>query len=242
MLSSHKCLPIELWNQITLQLTSLSLRHAAMVLGFNLSPLQEEHSRVWDAIFEDPSWVYQAIIDLKVKPVLIGQNLHNYINGTDKSVYLTLVIRDKDGVLRFRKDSFLKSLRDRPLLNSKNEVYFPSSNITLNVADIVIAPEIISVDTKRLFSYRHQSLKSAYLLWDDPEYKFRTIHSEDIVGIGGKASTLTSVSFICGLSVTFSDHFREQYVFQTSRKSYRDVQLMKNHKKLDEECAGWMWV
>jgi hypothetical protein len=240
MPSTYKNIPQELWDQITPHLPSLSTRYAARILSFGLWPSQESHSGVWDAIFEDTSWINQAIIDFKVNPVLIGQNLHNCVNSNNKSAYLTLVIRDNLGDLRFPIDTFLESLRGRPGLNKKHEVYFPSSNITLNVADVVLSSEIIPVDTKRLFSYRYKNLESAYLLWNDPEHKVRIIDSEHIVGIGGRAFTLKSVSFICGLSITFSDHHREQYVLETPRKRAHDVQLIGGG--LDTECEGWKWV
>jgi hypothetical protein len=150
------------------------------------------------------------------------------------------VIRDNSGDLRFRKDSFLNSLRGRPTPNKKYEVYFPSSNITLNIADVTNSFEVIPVDIKRLFSYRYKNLQSAYLLWNDLEHKVRTIDSEYIVGIGGKAFTLKSVSFICGLSVTFPDNHREQYVFETPRSGARDVRLISGGG--DTECKGWLWV
>jgi hypothetical protein len=235
MSSTYKKIPQELWDQITPHLPSLSTRYAARILSFGLWPSQESHSGVWDAIFEDTSWINQAIIDFNVNPVLIGQ-----INNNNKSAYLTLVVRDNPGDLRFRKKQFLKSLRGHPRLNKKYEVHFPSSNITLNVADVVGSFDVIPVDTKRLFSYRHKNLQSAYLLWNDPEHKVRIIDSEDIVGIGGKALTLKSVSFICGLSITFSDDHREQYVFETPKKGAHDVQLIGGG--FDRECEGWKWV
>jgi hypothetical protein len=235
-------LPQEVWDEVTQHLPSLSTRHAARILGFGLWPSQERHSGVWDEIIEENSWITKAIDDFKVKPVLIGQNLHNCVDGSNKPAYLALVMLDNSGDLRFQKDAFLESLKGRPKLNNKNEVYFPSSNITLNVSDIVGSPEVIRADTKRLFSYRYRKLKSAYLLWDDPQYRIRTIQTEDIVGIGGKARTLKSVKMICGLTITFSDNHREQYVFKTptSEKGGLNIRLMG--KGLNGECTGWVKV
>jgi hypothetical protein len=243
MPQKYQKIPQELWDKITPHLPSLTTRHAAKVLSFGLWPSQESHSGVWDAIIEDPSWIHKAIADFQVNPILIGQNLHNCVNSSNKSAYLTLIVRDNSGELRSRKEDFLKSLRGRPKLNTRNEVYFPSSKITLNVADLIRSFEVIPADTKRLFSHRYKSLQSAYLLWNDPEHKVRTIDSEDIVGIGGRAFTLRNVSFICGLSVTFSDGHREQYVLETTKKGARDVRLIGSHKRgLNEECAGWRWI
>jgi len=218
-----------LWYGMTKYLSLPPTNFVGNIFRLTLSNSNETNSDIWRKIFKDETWINQAIKDFKVRPVLFGQNLYNLVSGSGKPVYLALVAIDKDGDLQCRKDQFLNSLQNHE--RKGNEIHFSSSNIILNVAEILLSPEITPIDTRRLFSYRYKILKSAYLLWDDPEHKVRSLGSEDIDGIGGQAFTLRSVSSICGLSITFPDNSREWYVF--AQPGLKGVRLRNDR--------GWEW-
>lgn len=81
--TTHSSLALT-YQDVTPHVPSLTTRYAARILSFGLWPRQESHSGVWNAIFEDSSWINQAIVDFKINPVLIGQNLHNCVNCNNK--------------------------------------------------------------------------------------------------------------------------------------------------------------
>lgn len=79
----------------------------------------------------------KTIIDFKINSVLIDQNLYNYINGNNKSIYFIFILRNSTGDFRYHKDIFLQLLREYSNLNKKNKIYFLFSDIILNIADII---------------------------------------------------------------------------------------------------------
>jgi hypothetical protein len=139
---------------------------------------------------------------------LVGQNLHNLYDcedtGNAKPAYIVLVTRDNSGDILFHKQILLDSLKPHIFNNKTNKVVFKNLNITLNIDDAIRCPESISLEPKRLFSYRYKHLRSACLYWQDSRYALYDIGAKDIIGIGRNAHTLKSVFLVCGLTLPHS--------------------------------------
>jgi hypothetical protein len=197
----------ELWDIVTGYLPSLSAGFAARVFNFHLLPWQQKHSNVWSAIFQNENWTSLATSQ-GLNPVLVGQNLHNLYDCKDirnaKPAYIVLVTGDNSGDIRYHQQILLDSLRPHIFNKKTNEVVFKNSNITLNIDDAIRCPELISLEPKRLFSYRYKRLRSACLYWQDDHYALYDIGEEDIIGISRRAHTLKSVSLVCGLTLPHS--------------------------------------
>jgi hypothetical protein len=162
-------------------------------------------------------------------------------------VYIALVIGDKSRGIRFYSKVFLDSLRPHTFCRAANEVVFKDSNITLNIHDALEAPKIIHMEPEKLFSYQENRLCSAYIFLNDSQYALRTLGSESIVGIGGKALTPKHISIICGLvlkSYEASELQKIQQVFCVKGLRGKHVRQIgqTGHIYNGDRCLGWKWV
>ena len=218
------------------------------------SGFQERHNRVWEGIiFQNKTWTLIAS-SLGLNPALIGRGVPAIYHGTDGSetpqVYIVLVTGDKSGAIRFYSKVFLDSLRPHTFCRVASEVVFKDSNITLNIHDVLEAPEIIRMEPERLFSYQEDRLCSAYIFLHDSRYALRTLGPESITGIGGKALVLNDVSIICGLVLNPSEASelqKTQQVFCVKGLRGKYVRQIgqtgqAGHAYNGDICLGWKWV
>jgi len=94
------------------------------------------------------------------------------------------------------------------------EVVFTNSKIVLNIHDALSNLAITFADPERLFSYQDNSLRLPYLYWQDSHNTLQTLGIEEVVGIGGKMSDLTSISLICGLALKRPGDLEQLYCQQ----------------------------
>lgn len=207
----------ELWDMVTHTLSPISARNAGHALNFNIRTQQEKHSRVWNMIFQNEDWITKVTTDFDVNPVLIGPNLHVYYNNDSqkyKPAYMVLKTGNRSEDLHYHKELFLKSLKPHTFRKETGEVEF-KSDITLNVISALYDSEMIYMETKKLFSYRHKRLRTSYLYWQDSQWALRTLRPKNIVGIEGPTSSIDDVSYICSLNLTQPDGQRVQHIFAT---------------------------
>jgi hypothetical protein len=214
-------MPRELWWMVVDELPSLTGRHAAQVFGFKLDERRNKHGAVWNEIFTcDAGWGLNFI--------LVGDDLRDLIEYPKRPASIALLSVERTAKIRSDKARFLSSLREHHL-NEKCEVVFHESNIILNVDDVLYSTFFTILTPRQLFSCDEDGLpRSACLYWQDREFTLREISAKDIVGKGGQASTLESVSYICGITLThpkeMSLKHRHQHLFQ-----HRDCPLAYTH-------------
>ena len=206
----------ELWSMIVHFLPSLTGRHAAQVFGFGLEEQHRLHSSIWDKIWQDSEWPLLAT-KMGLHPILVG-DIHALVDNIDRPATLALLTGDKSGQIRSLRRQLLSSLRPHHL-NEKHEAVFTDSNIVLNVDDALYNAYYTTLSPETLFTYCDDSgLRSGSIYWDDFEYALRTIRAEDVVGLGGPASTLRDISLVCGITLTHPKEMelpdRRQYRFE----------------------------
>ena len=193
-------MPQELWDMVVHELSSLTGRHAAEVFGFGIEEAHQRHSGVWSEIIETKEWMSIAT-GLGYAPFLFGDDLHSLFDDPMQPAYIALLTGDKSGKLLQYRDVLLSSLRSHSR-NDKNEISFHDSRIILDVSAVLDGTFLTTLTPARLFSHGDDNqLRSACLYWQDEEYALRTVKSIHVVGNGGRASTLESVSSICGVSM-----------------------------------------
>lgn len=210
-------MPQELWSAVVEDLPSLTGRHTAKIFGFLLSEKHQRHSGILNKIFETNEWA-SIVTDLGYAPFVFGDDLHRLFEDPKQAAYIALLTGDKSGKLLQHRDSLLSSLRAHSR-NGKNEIFFHHSRIILNVTDALESAFLTTLAPARLFSYSDENqLRSACLYWQDNEYALHNVTSNDVVGAGGRASTLESISSICGVSMPHPKKMglshRQQFRFQ----------------------------
>ena len=165
----------EIWDKVVRNLPSFSIRPAAQVFGFKLERKQENHLNVWNVIFQDQVWLDKAV-EHGLNPTLIGTGLtvnHNHRRAAS-AIYICLCTGPD--TFTYPKTNFellLNCLRPHSLDPSTQEIKF-KCGIVLNISQIrghngVIAPPM------RVLSYRHHSLRSSYMSWEDNTHSLRYI-------------------------------------------------------------------
>ena len=198
-------------------LPSLTGRYAAEVFGFGLEERHWRHSSVWNKIWKDNLWTSCAT-EMGLDPFLVGDGLHCLIKDPNQPARIALLTGDKTGQIRRHRTQLLLSLRPHHL-NERNEAVFCDSGIILNVGDALYNTYYTILSPESLFTYHdNYGLRSGSLFWHDSEYALRTIVAEDVVGVGGPASNLLAISFMCGITLTLPREIslvgRRQYRFQ----------------------------
>jgi hypothetical protein len=235
-------IPQELWRIIVDYLPSLTGRYAAEVFGFQLQDQHQRHSNIWNKIFETKEWT-STVTELDFNPFLVGDGLHNLYNDPDQPAYIALLTGDKSGKLGHCKESLISSLRPHTR-NEKDEIVFHDSKIILNITDALYSTFFTVLTPKRLFScYDDNKLRTACLYWQDEEYALRTVESNSIVGAGGRASSLDTVSFICGISLPHPKEMgvlhRRQYCFQHPTCPTVHAHLPEGRRYNGRNILGW---
>ena len=147
----------EVWDRITDSLPSLSIRHATQALRIKPYAEQEKHGAVWDLIFQDSTWIEQALAK-DSNPILIGHRIKELYHLGDRSkfediLFMTLlgVATDKSEVSKIDKDFFFRCLRPHIFNEETNEVNFPSG-VALNVESPISGRTTIMMQPVRLCS------------------------------------------------------------------------------------------
>ena len=171
----------EIWDQVTHDLPSFSVKNASQIFGFKFSnKSQAKHVRVWSVIFRDPAWVIKAR-EWELMPTLIGSNLSVYYNHqrTSSTTYMALYTwaHTRSGNT-FKADPenfelFLKCLMPHSFDSSTHEIKF-KCGITLNASE-VRGCESIVVEPTKLLTYRSKEFRSEYLMWEDITYSLRQV-------------------------------------------------------------------
>ena len=199
--AAHK-ISQEVWDMIADYLPALSARYAALALNFRLRPQQKKQAGIWDAIFQDLTWVSEAS-NTGCGPVLIGKDL------SGDNLYLVLLAKPFES--RSETQLFLRSLKDHHVHNDddNHELEF-TSGVTLNVAHLYRPRGKLPVRITKLLE-RHKRVRTAFMFWQG-----RSIDStnlETIVGAKGMGYTLKSfVGY--RLTLNYLDDTRVQYRFK----------------------------
>jgi hypothetical protein len=106
-------LPLEVWEQIGSGLSTLGMLKLSRIFGYRLPRDKDNHSRVWNAIFEDINWVDRATKKFGISPVIISQDLDRYYyqRGRRGPIYMVIALRDPTGDLKFDAQEFFDALR-----------------------------------------------------------------------------------------------------------------------------------
>lgn len=116
-------MPQELWDRIVCDLPAFDAGNAAQTLGFELQPQQEKQSRMWNAIFQDSTWITGVTSRFGLNLVLIGHDLVNYYSSETlkaRATYLVLLVGDPTSNIQF--ELFLDSLRPHRFHNDTMEM------------------------------------------------------------------------------------------------------------------------
>ena len=234
----------ELWDMVIEHLPSLTGRHAATAFNFKLAERHQRHSDIWSKMIKDEE-VWTSIATRQgLNLALVGDDLHSLHYDPMNPAYIALVTGDKHGNIRHDRTKLLMSLRAHHW-NENNEIVFDESNITLNVDEALHNPFMVTLSPKKLFSYRHGSLRSASLYWKDSRYALRTIGPDDIVGIGERTSTLQDISLICGITLTHPEETalrqRHQQCFQHPNCPPASPICPVGYRYNGDNILGWDW-
>lgn len=169
------------------------------------------HDQVWDKIFLDKEWLSIAT-DIGLVPILVGHDVSRVYNNTFQPpanfnyllevLNICLVTGDFSRKLAKKKDILIKCLgidnKKRRLYGSTSIVILEEASISLSIINALSPQEIIRIDPRDLFSKNSVSL--AALFWDD--YSLRTIRPDDVVRVGGRASSLDGIAQYCAIELT----------------------------------------
>ena len=172
--------------------------HIALIKG---SASQRRHDLLWDILFPKKEWLSVAS-EMGLIPALVGYGVSKCYHGSCKPAYIVLVTGDYSGDLREQRKLLLDCLKldnKKRWFNRKtHEVVLEEFNITLNIEDAYLSPENIRMDPTKLFA--QDRVASAALFWGD--YNLRKIGPDDVVGIGGRALDLESLTSWCAIELT----------------------------------------
>jgi hypothetical protein len=224
-------------------LPSLTGRHAAEIFHFPLNERHQRHSGILSEIFQTNQWA-EIATGLGHTPFVFGDDLHGIFEDLTQPAYIALLTGDKSGKLLPYRDVFLSSLKPHSR-NDKNEISFRKSRIILNVSAVLDSTFLTMLAPARLFSYSNDyQLRSGCLYWQDEEYALHTVTSIDVVGNGGRASTLESVSSICGVYMPYpkerSLSNRQQFCFQHPKCPMVYTLLPPGSNYNGRNILGWM--
>lgn len=219
----------ELWDMVTEYLPSLTAKYAATAFHFRLKPQQEKHAAIWDAIFQDLTWI-SAASSTGSEPVLIGKDLDlRWDDSTSRleNPYLVLVAKpfesDPD------REIFLHSLRGYEIQENKQELKL-TSGVILNVAHLYKPHGRLPVAITKLLDH-HKRARTAFLFWQGSSIDF--VNLETIVGARGIGSILKSfVGY--RIIVEYPDGTRTQYRFEPythrmSRMEYDERKVLSRN-------------
>ena len=195
----------------------LTGKHTAEIFGFQVEERLQRHSGILNLIFETSKRA-TVVTNMGFAPFLFGDDLHQLFDNPKQVAYTALLTGDKSGKLLPYRDLLLTSLKSHTR-NGKNEIFSRDSQIIVNVSAVLESTFLTTLAPAPLFSYDdNNQLRSACLYWQDEEYALRIVSFIDVVGNGGRASTLESISSICGVSMPYPKELglshRQQFCFK----------------------------
>lgn len=223
--------PQEIWNMITSYLPSLSARYASRTLQFQLDPSVEMNGKIWNAVFQNPSWITRLTAEHQGDPILLGASIKSIACGC---LPLSLFSKHPVWVLltgyaqqrEFEKDLFLRCLQPHTYYEDLHEVHF-NTGLVLNIQDVIYHSALmqeIRMEPRKLFSSRGSgmgsSLISHYVYWHG-DSQVHTLTSDKILGVGGLARTFGQIDHACEVTIdgngnsyshTFHDDDVDTYV------------------------------
>ncbi len=175
----------EIWDVVVEGFRSLDLWNASgTVLNKIRSRQKKCHGRAWATIFKDQKWLDMAK-EFGARPVLLGKDLDQYYSGHRRSGsnYLVLAAEDRSGDLRYHEEDFFASLHQDRRKCGSYEIYFPSSDVVLNVYDILVSDYKVEIDPPRFFhGERARNLRTRCVCWCDPTHKLLNVSRRNMVG------------------------------------------------------------
>jgi hypothetical protein len=148
-------IPKEIWSLVSQELSPLQLLHLSRVFRYSPTRDQQNHSRLWKAIFVDDKWLTEAEKKFRIKPVIIGPQLDRYYysRGRRGPIYVAIAFRDPTGDFKqsIVWEEFLKVLRGCSGVDRNRSEVTLESGIVLNVHDLFVSQEFISVKPAQLF-------------------------------------------------------------------------------------------
>ena len=214
MPAASKKISQELWDMVADNLPALSASYAATAFDFRLRPQQQRHAAIWDAIFQDPTWICKAN-DTGYEPVLMGKDLdrcwRNDVSPPE-SPYLVLLANPFQS--RSERKLFLQSLRGYKAQGNHGELHL-NSGVTLNVTHLYDSNNRLPVKISDLFD-RYKRVRIAVLFWQGSTIEF--VHVETIVGARGMDSVLKSFLGY-RLTLEYVGGTRAQYRFESHTRS-----------------------
>ncbi|KAL2836630.1 hypothetical protein BJY01DRAFT_238189 [Aspergillus pseudoustus] len=139
----------------------------------------ETGSIIWEQIFKDNSWLEYALTFDRCSPALIGHNMSAYrLRKPSSRLYLTLIIQDHSGDLRYKSEKFFAALQDNWVYDqAKHEVHL--SGITLNVYDVINSHDTVYLPLEEIFTNTRKGVHSEYCYYKYPA--IRDLWSSDIM-------------------------------------------------------------
>ena len=214
MPAAAKKISQELWDLVVNNLPALPASYAATAFDFRLRPQQEKHAAIWDAIFQDLTWVYTAN-DTGYKPVLIGKDLDRCWRDDAsrlESPYLVLLAKPFES--QSERELFLQSLRGHQTRENHQELHL-DSGVILNVTNLYDSKSSLPVIIPNLFD-RHKWVRTAVLFWQGSSIEF--VNLETLVGARGMGSVLKSFLGY-RLTLEYLGGTRAQYRFESHTRS-----------------------
>jgi len=133
---------------------------------------------------------------------------------------MVLVTDNRSGDLAYTAKTFFSSLKKGFTIGIRTGlIYIESDNssystIQLNASSLYRGCEFIPLETENLFSYDDKDSRFFYLYGQDSEYRLKRSKPEDIVEIGGQATSLDAIDFIYGITFTLPDGEQMQGLFK----------------------------
>ena len=196
-------------------------------MKFRIRQEQQSHINLWESIFKDDEWLNTAT-NKGFNLALIGRDLRKRLNGfhDGKGWYLILVSDDKEQKLCGERDQLMRSLRPHVLDKKQSRIgaqvtFLGQLGLTLNISQVCEDPDdAVPANMKYLFEYRCGSVQTSYLFYHDKGSITHDVGPEGIVGRGGKATNLTQVKELCGITLTLPNGRERQYIFHKRDRVY----------------------
>ncbi|KAL2808639.1 hypothetical protein BJX63DRAFT_439252 [Aspergillus granulosus] len=125
-------------------------------------------SKIWTHIFKDTTWLEYALTFDNASPVLISHELSSFRPHKPlNQLYLALLVRDWTGDLRYERDKFFAALQDGWKWHKESfEISFPSG-LVLNVRDVFVPAESISLPMHKIFLNKKGGVYSEYCYYTE---------------------------------------------------------------------------
>ena len=208
----------EIWDHVTVYMSSLSTWHAARIFLFKPPPAKNErHGRTWGSIFRNDSWACR-IAEKGIRIALVGPQLdalyYNIQSHKPDHSFMVLHCKNWNYNTTMDLDHFFQSLNEHDYDRHAKRVKF-ADNIVLDIASIFSGSEwhYIEPDPTLLLSWKPTSFESFYLFWDNDNGALHTLGPKSVVGTSGFVREKKHISYIYGLHLTDPSGSKFQVTF-----------------------------